>query len=227
MELCAACGLAQLADDDTVADEPRGVEPQALRDQAARRGRARRPRRAGCRATPCASSAARTAAPGCRCSPSAVPTVAAGPAPMWCSTASASCTSPTSERRFAQRAAGHRAGGVLLLQFHSLADDPRQGQWNALRHGHFAYYSLTALTRLLADVGMRVGDRLGVRPVRRHRPGGRAARPASARSPQSERRPATDEAAGRHRPAPSALQARPTGCRGAAGVAASANAPAA
>ena len=28
------CGLAQLADDDTVADEPRGVEPQALKDQA-------------------------------------------------------------------------------------------------------------------------------------------------------------------------------------------------
>ena len=34
MVLCAACGLAQLADDDTVTDEPRGVEPQALRHQA-------------------------------------------------------------------------------------------------------------------------------------------------------------------------------------------------
>ena len=32
----------QLADDDTVADEPRGVEPQALKDQAAGRDRARR-----------------------------------------------------------------------------------------------------------------------------------------------------------------------------------------
>ena len=32
-----ACGLAQLADDDTVADEPRGVEPQALKDQAEER----------------------------------------------------------------------------------------------------------------------------------------------------------------------------------------------
>ena len=27
-------GLAQLAEDDTVTDEPRGVEPQALKDQA-------------------------------------------------------------------------------------------------------------------------------------------------------------------------------------------------
>lgn len=35
MDLCTTCGLAQLADDDTVADEPRGVEPQVLRDQAA------------------------------------------------------------------------------------------------------------------------------------------------------------------------------------------------
>ena len=34
MDVCHACGLAQLADDDTVADEPRGVEPQALKDQA-------------------------------------------------------------------------------------------------------------------------------------------------------------------------------------------------
>jgi Putative zinc binding domain len=34
MDLCHVCGLAQLADDDTIADEPRGVEPQALKDQA-------------------------------------------------------------------------------------------------------------------------------------------------------------------------------------------------
>ncbi|MDF2823972.1 MAG: aminotransferase class-III, partial [Mycobacterium sp.] len=27
MDLCAACGLAQLADDDTETEEPRGVEP--------------------------------------------------------------------------------------------------------------------------------------------------------------------------------------------------------
>src|SRR5262249_48299854 len=34
MDVCCACGLAQLADDDTVTAEPRGVEPQALKDQA-------------------------------------------------------------------------------------------------------------------------------------------------------------------------------------------------
>ena len=35
MDLCTGCGLAQLAHDDTVTAEPRGIEPQALRDQAA------------------------------------------------------------------------------------------------------------------------------------------------------------------------------------------------
>ncbi|MGY2063828.1 transferase, partial [Nocardia gipuzkoensis] len=32
MVLCERCGLAQLAEDDTIADEPRGVEPRALRE---------------------------------------------------------------------------------------------------------------------------------------------------------------------------------------------------
>ena len=31
---CATCGLARLAEDDTVTDEPRGIEPQALKAQA-------------------------------------------------------------------------------------------------------------------------------------------------------------------------------------------------
>src|SRR6185436_13178400 len=46
--------------------------------------------------------------------------------------------------------------GVLLLQYHSIATILEQGQWNALRHGHFAYYSLTALMYQLSTVGMRV-----------------------------------------------------------------------
>jgi hypothetical protein len=42
---------------------------------------------------------------------------------------------------------------VLLLQYHSLDTIISHGQWNALRHGHFAYYSTTALTGMLAAVG--------------------------------------------------------------------------
>jgi hypothetical protein len=44
-------------------------------------------------------------------------------------------------------------GGVLLLQYHSLDTIIRLGQWNALRHGHYAYYSTTALSWMLADIG--------------------------------------------------------------------------
>jgi hypothetical protein len=45
---------------------------------------------------------------------------------------------------------------VLLLQYHSIVTIVQQGQWNALRHGHFAYYSLTTLMRCLGAVGMSV-----------------------------------------------------------------------
>ncbi len=44
-------------------------------------------------------------------------------------------------------------GGVLLLQYHSLETIVRCGQWNALRHGHYAYYSTTALAAMLAAQG--------------------------------------------------------------------------
>ena len=53
----------------------------------------------------------------------------------------------------AERAARLAPGGVLLLQYHSLNAIIRQGQWNALRHGHYAYYSTTALSAMLAAVG--------------------------------------------------------------------------
>ena len=52
----------------------------------------------------------------------------------------------------AERAARLAPGGLLLLQYHSLDAIVRLGQWNALRHGHYAYYSTTALTR---DAGAR------------------------------------------------------------------------
>ena len=147
--------LAQLADDDTVADEPRGVEPQALKDQAE-------------------AAIERVAAAGWLRGD----TVLEFGSPhggtwiplldrarfhrqsrrvrTWCWTASASCTNPTSA---APSRGGHRSpdpDGVLLLQYHSIVTIVEQGQWNALRHGHFAYYSLTTLTRLLDAVGMRV-----------------------------------------------------------------------
>ena len=53
----------------------------------------------------------------------------------------------------AERASRIAAGGVLLLQYHSLSTIIGGRQWNALRHGHYAYYSTTALTAMLAAVG--------------------------------------------------------------------------
>jgi hypothetical protein len=139
MELCGACGLAQLADDDTVTSEPRGVEPQALRDQAR-------------------DAVARIAASGwltgetvrefgsphggswlelleqCDVTPES------GPADIVLDCFGI-MHEPDQRAAFADRAAATAPGGVLLLQYHALGAIVEQGQWNALRHGHFAYYS--------------------------------------------------------------------------------------
>ncbi|WP_067824454.1 class I SAM-dependent methyltransferase [Nocardia inohanensis] len=154
MDLCGDCGLAQLAEDDTVTAEPRGVEPQALRDQAAQ-------------------ALARVAADGLLSghtvrefgSPhggSWLPLLAergftetAEPADVVIDCFGI-MHEPDQRAAFARRAAATAPGGVLLLQFHSLRTIVTQGQWNALRHGHFAYYSLHALTRLVAAAGMSV-----------------------------------------------------------------------
>src|SRR5262249_11127843 len=49
-----------------------------------------------------------------------------------------------------QRAVWLASGGVLLLQYHWLEAISGCGQWNALRHGHYAYYSTTAMAAMLA-----------------------------------------------------------------------------
>ncbi|MBL1074085.1 methyltransferase domain-containing protein [Nocardia sp. 2] len=152
MDYCTACGLAQLAEDDTVTAEPRGVEPQALRDQAA-------------------DALARVAAAGWL-SGGTVREFGSPHGGSWLPLLTErGCTEtrdaadvvidcfgimhvPDQRAAFAVRAAATAPGGVLLLQFHSLHAIAAHGQWNALRHGHFAYYTLAALRRLLADAGM-------------------------------------------------------------------------
>jgi len=165
MDLCAACGLAQLADDDTVTSEPRGVEPQALRDQAcdavarvaasgwltgetvrefgSPHGGSWLELLAQCDVTPESGAGASEA------------TGDVGPVDIVLDCFGI-MHEPDQRAAFAERAAATAPGGVLLMQYHGLGTIVNQGQWNALRHGHFAYYSLPALTRLLADAGMRV-----------------------------------------------------------------------
>ncbi|GAA1081878.1 transferase [Tsukamurella conjunctivitidis] len=154
MDLCPSCGLAQLADDDTVTEEPRGVEPAALREQAA-------------------DAVARVAAAG-YLSGTTVREFGSPHGGTWLpllgergfaeSTLPADVVldcfgimhEPDQRAAFARRAAATAPDGVLLLQFHSLTAIVAGRQWNALRHGHFAYYSLTSVRRLLAGTGMRL-----------------------------------------------------------------------
>ena len=75
---------------------------------------------------------------------------------------------PDQRSAFAQRANVTTPGGVLLLQYHSIVTIVEQGQWNSLRHGHFAYYSMTTLTRLLERGRLAGCHRMGVRPLRRN-----------------------------------------------------------
>jgi C-methyltransferase C-terminal domain/Putative zinc binding domain/Methyltransferase domain len=154
MWLCAGCGLAQLLVDPTVPEEPRGAEPAALVEQA--EDAVERVTLAGWLPT-----GARTAEYGSPHGGSWLALLAArGLAPvddgdradvvLDCFGLMHSADQAAALNDRAQRVA---PGGVLLLQYHSLATIMRLGQWNSLRHGHYAYYSTTALGRMLAQVG--------------------------------------------------------------------------
>lgn len=158
MWLCAACSLAQLAEDPGTREEPAGVEPRALIEQAADAVRT--------------MGAAGLVRPGATVvefgSPhggSWLPLLrAAGmrqaldgePADLV-----VDCFGMMHEAdqraAIAERAARLASGGALVMQFHSLASILAQRQWNALRHGHFAYYSVPAAITLAASAGLRPG----------------------------------------------------------------------
>lgn len=153
MDLCPACGLAQLAEDDTATDEPRGIEPAALRAQAAD---------ALARVEATGALRGRTVREfGSPHGGSWLPLLAERGFAATDGRADVviDCFGimhePDQRAAFARRAAALAPDGVLLLQFHSLRAIVAHGQWNALRHGHFAYYSLAALTRLLEHAGLR------------------------------------------------------------------------
>jgi C-methyltransferase C-terminal domain/Putative zinc binding domain/Methyltransferase domain len=154
MWLCATCGLAQLLVDPTAPEEPRGAEPAALVEQA--EDAVDRVAFAGWLPT-----GARTAEYGSPHGGSWLALLAArGLAPVDdgdLADVVLDCFglmhSADQAAALAERAARVAPSGVLLLQYHSLATIMRLGQWNSLRHGHYAYYSTTALGRMLAEVG--------------------------------------------------------------------------
>jgi C-methyltransferase C-terminal domain/Putative zinc binding domain/Methyltransferase domain len=154
MWLCAGCGLAQLLVDPTVPEEPRGAEPAALVEQA--EDAVDRVGRAGW-----LSAGRRTAEYGSPHGGSWLALLAARGLAAVGDGEEADVVldcfglmhSADQAVALAERAARVSPGGVLLLQYHSLATIMRLGQWNSLRHGHYAYYSTAALARMLAAVG--------------------------------------------------------------------------
>ena len=186
MWLCSSCGLAQLVADPTVPEEPRGAEPAALVGQAADavdRVAGGRPAAHGARVPEYGSPHGGSwldllAEPR----PAPVPDGASADVILDCF---GLMHAPDQAAALAERAARLAPGGVLLLQYHALDTIVRLGQWNALRHGHYAYYSATALAAMLAARLPRPPG-LDLRPVRRHRAAGR--QPGRGRQPDGRRR---------------------------------------
>ncbi|WP_402467107.1 class I SAM-dependent methyltransferase [Isoptericola aurantiacus] len=154
MVLGTSTGLAQLEADPTTPEEPRGVEPAALVaqaeaavDQAEAAGFVRRGTRVLEYPSPHGGSWVDQLARR------DMVEVTEGPAELivdiFGMMHDADQRAALVERR--DRLADD---GVLLMQYHTLAAIMRGGIWNALRHGHFAYYSTPALVRMAADVGL-------------------------------------------------------------------------
>ncbi|MDQ0381979.1 class I SAM-dependent methyltransferase [Amycolatopsis thermophila] len=158
MWMCARCALAQLAEDPGTAEEPAGVEPRALTDQAA--DAVARLTRAGL-----VRPGATVAEFGSPHGGSWLPLLRAAGMREAAADEPADVVvdcfglmhEPDQRAAMARRAARLAPGGALLMQFHSLASIVRQGQWNALRHGHFAYYSAPAAITLAASAGLGPG----------------------------------------------------------------------
>jgi hypothetical protein len=154
MWLCSLCGLAQLLTDPTVPEEPKGAEPAALVRQAEDAVNQ--------------VGAAGLLPPGARVAEYGSPHggswlglltdrglkpvdgIAEADVILDCFGLMHEADPATA---LAGRATRLAPGGVLLLQYHSLDTIIRYGQWNALRHGHYAYYSTTAITAMLAAAG--------------------------------------------------------------------------
>jgi hypothetical protein len=156
MWLCSACHLAQLVADPTVPDEPRGAEPAALVRQSA-------------------DAVSRVAAAGLFPAGGRVAEYGSPHGGSWLGHLTAQGLSPVQDGEpadvvldcfglmhsadqaaaLAGRVARVSADGVLLLQYHSLATIVRREQWNALRHGHYAYYSTAAVLNMLDSHGFR------------------------------------------------------------------------
>jgi SAM-dependent methyltransferase len=156
MWLCSGCGLAQLVGADDVAEEPLGTEPAALARQRA----AALERLVADGFLPRAGTVAEYPSPhGGTWLPELAehglrPAAPDAQADVVVDACFGLMHAPDQRAALRERAGRLAPGGVLLLQYHCLGAIVDGLQWNALRHGHFAYYSTPAMAGMLAEVGL-------------------------------------------------------------------------
>jgi hypothetical protein len=152
---CAACGLAQLLDDATLPDEPRAIEPRA----AVRQAHEAVDELLGAGLLP-PGEFIEFASPHGGSWSEALLARGFRPAPGSRAGVVIDVYGLMHDRDQADALRARREAmtddGTLLLQFPSYAATLRHREWNALRHGHFAYHSVPAARRLLAQVGLSV-----------------------------------------------------------------------
>ncbi|TDT31173.1 glutamate-1-semialdehyde 2,1-aminomutase [Naumannella halotolerans] len=157
MWCCPHCGLAQLATDAPPAPEVIGVEPEALVAEASR-------------------LSAELVTEGLIGPGSSVTEFSSPHGGSWLPPLTALGLQATEGRAevvidslglmhepdqasaVRERVAAVAPGGVLAVFFHSLGSIVAKRQWNDLRHGHYAYYSLTTLSSVFARSGMVAVD---------------------------------------------------------------------
>lgn len=156
MWLCAGCGLAQLIGADDVTEEPLGFEPAALARQRA----AAMERLTADGVLPEHGTVAEYQSPHGGtwlpelCAQGLTEAAPDVPVDVVVDACFGLMHAVDQRAALAERAARLTSGGVLLLQYHCLGAIVEGLQWNALRHGHYAYYSTPAMVGMLAEVGL-------------------------------------------------------------------------
>ena len=172
--MCLDCRLVQLESDPTTPEEPRGLEPSALIEQAeaaVNDAEAQGYVRPGIRVLeyPSPHGGSWVEQLGRR----SLIEVSEGPADLLVDIFG---MMHDADQRAAltRRISQMSADAILLMQFHTVAAIVRSGFWNALRHGHFAYYSTPGLgthggrarthrSHCLGVPALRRNDRAGAR----------------------------------------------------------------
>jgi hypothetical protein len=154
MVMCLDCRLVQLESDPTTPEEPRGLEPRALVEQAEaalNQAEAQGYVRPGIRVLEYPSPHGGSWVE--QLEGHSVVEVSHGPAELLVDIFG---MMHQADQRAAlmTRMSQMSADAILLMQFHTVAAIVRSGFWNALRHGHFAYYSTPVLVRMAGELGL-------------------------------------------------------------------------